>query len=259
MTNQINNPSFEIFSDLNLYIQKTGNLEGADINIIDLEYNETTGIIEALVNKVLTRPIEEYINEISIAIGEIEELENKGISLFNKVSFHSTEKGIEESIPTKDIGKYIEEFYNKSRIEHYILKGNLKTLIYRLEKRLNLKASNKLDEELGNAMISKVTLDRYQIPLLFSYMKETGMILNEHSQIQLSKILQDLTGHSYQNMRAYGFSALEHVKKDIKRNKSIKNIPKNYNLKKVKDALISVITLIDADIKRLNKLNSSKL
>lgn len=35
------------FQDLNLYIQKTGNLEGADINIIDLEYNETTGIIEA--------------------------------------------------------------------------------------------------------------------------------------------------------------------------------------------------------------------
>lgn len=258
MTNELNNPSFEIFSDLNLYIQKTGNLEGADINIIDLEYNETTGIIEALVNKILTRPFVEYIKELNIAISEIEELENKGISLFNKVSFHSTEKGIEETIPSKDKDKYIEEFYNKTRIEHYILKGNLKTLINRLEKRLNLKASNKQDEELENAMNSKVILDRFQIPLLFSYMQEIGMIL-DHSQIQLSKILHNLTGHSPQRMRQYGFSDLDNVKKDIARNKSIKNISKNYNLNKVKDALTTVITLIDADIKSINKLNSSKL
>ena len=258
MTNELNNPSFEIFSDLNLYIQKTGNLEGADINIIDLEYNETTGIIEALVNKILTRPFVEYIKELNIAISEIEELENKGISLFSKVSFHSTEKGIEETIPSEDEERYIKEFYNKTRIEHYILKGNLKTLIIRLEKRLNLKASNKQDEELENAMNSKVILDRFQIPLLFSYMQEIGMIL-DHSQIQLSKILHNLTGHSPQRMRQYGFSDLDNVKKDIARNKSIKNISNNYNLNKVKDALTTVITLIDADIKRINKLNSSKL
>ena len=253
MTNELNNPSFEIFSDLNLYIQKIGNLEGADINIIDLEYNETTGIIEALVNKVLTRPFVEYIKELNIAISEIEELENKGISLFNKVSFHSTEKGIEETIPSKDKDKYIEEFYNKTRIEHYILKGNLKTLINRLEKRLNLKDSNKEDEELENAIISKVILDRYQIPLLFSYMKETGMIL-EHSDIQLSKILHNLTGHSAQRMRQFGFSDLENVKKDIARNKSINSKFKYYNLNKVKDALVLIIKQIENDIDRLNKL-----
>lgn len=253
MTNELNNPSFEIFSDLNLYIQKIGNLEGADINIIDLEYNETTGIIEALVNKVLTRPFVEYIKELNIAISEIEELENKGISLFSKVSFHSTEKGIEETIPSEDEERYIKEFYNKTRIEHYILKGNLKTLIIRLEKRLNLKASNKEDEELENAIISKVILDRYQIPLLFSYMKETGMIL-EHSDIQLSKILHNLTGHSAQRMRQFGFSDLENVKKDIARNKSINSKFKYYNLNKVKDALVLIIKQIENDIDRLNKL-----
>ena len=253
MTNELNNPSFEIFSDLNLYIQKIGNLEGADINIIDLEYNETTGIIEALVNKVLTRPFVEYIKELNIAISEIEELENKGISLFSKVSFHSTEKGIEETIPSEDEERYIKEFYNKTRIEHYILKGNLKTLIIRLEKRLNLKDSNKEDEELENAIISKVILDRYQIPLLFSYMKETGMIL-EHSDIQLSKILHNLTGHSAQRMRQFGFSDLENVKKDIARNKSINSKFKYYNLNKVKDALVLIIKQIENDIDRLNKL-----
>lgn len=107
-------------------------------------------------------------------------------------------------------------------------------------------------------MNSKVILDRFQIPLLFSYMQEIGMIL-DHSQIQLSKILHNLTGHSPQRMRQYGFSDLDNVKKDIARNKSIKNISKNYNLNKVKDALTTVITLIDADIKSINKLNSSKL
>ena len=79
------------------------------------------------------------------------------------------------------------------------------------------------------------------------------MIL-EHSDIQLSKILHNLTGHSAQRMRQFGFSDLENVKKDIARNKSINSKFKYYNLNKVKDALVLIIKQIENDIDRLNKL-----
>lgn len=110
-----------------------------------------------------------------------------------------------------------------------------------------------LVEEKGKATITLLnqkinSLDIRQTALLFHYLKENDLIL-KYDNKNLSRIVQALTGHSGQNLRANeGFGVIVDIKRDKSKPKSIKK--SNYNLSTVRKALSDILKQIDKDIKK---------
>lgn len=96
------------------------------------------------------------------------------------------------------------------------------------------------------------TLDIYQSALFFQYLKETGIIL-PYDPNSLAKFIAHLTGHSEQNVRTCkGFSVIDQIKSDKAGNAvEMKGHP-NYNLTKIKTALLEIIAEVDSEITRQN-------
>jgi hypothetical protein len=264
MANQDNENINEIFTELNLYLQKVGNLYTREIDIEDLEDDDAIHeIIESLTRKVLQRPSAEALNGIEIAINEIEELQNKEGSIMDNTRFMTSENGVQVLIEGKEAVFYQNEFYNKYLIEFYFLKGNLISLKHRIEKRLVLtikrgeEVESTQDDKVDNQVpLPTVILDRYQSALLFHYFTEIKLI-RAHSKIKLGEIISILTGHSPNTTAKKALGPIDNVKKDIAVNRDEKQ-GKHYNLNKVRQALSTVIDLIDKDIKWIDKIRSRK-
>jgi hypothetical protein len=204
----------------------------------------------------------EAIPKIDAEIASLLELQDRGVAIIEKVKVEvgdwiqsdlthtviQTTNGIIYEEISNELQSYIDTFSMlRSKIiqinPHYgkdqVLTGSIPVVI-------NIDGSFKLPEMVKDA--GPVKLDIYQSALLFDYLRESRIIQN-YSNASLAKILSVLTGHSEQNLRTNkGFGAIAYIKSDKEKNKSAAT-GDFYNLTQVKEALLEIISIIDAEIK----------
>jgi hypothetical protein len=205
----------------------------------------------------------EVLDIVEFALKEVEYLLNMGESLVDKISTYST-------INYEEINQMSTPY---PELKDEILKGIILELNYYSyhlgllkDQQIRLISST---SQIGSQVIERrteinidenfrlpelkikaktVVLDRYQSGLLFQYLKEHNVI-QDFSNIALAKIVSLLTGHSDETLRREVFGAIDHVKKDKKKNKILAQGP-NHNLTAVKNILNSIILNIESDMKK---------
>jgi len=93
-------------------------------------------------------------------------------------------------------------------------------------------------------------LDVRQTALLFTYLKDSKVILNYHTN-SLAEIVSALTGHSEQKIRTdEGFGMMQYIKQDNPNTKikKFKSVP-NHNLVVLKSVLTEIIEELDKQMK----------
>ena len=105
-----------------------------------------------------------------------------------------------------------------------------------------------------NSKQKSAILDKYQTALLFDYLAK-AYVIQDLSYNNISKLVSQLTGHSFTNLRNFCFNHIWEVKSGQSGNKI--EIMKNpaYNLEKVKEVHLSILKEINSDIDKNNGQN----
>jgi len=138
--------------------------------------------------------------------------------------------------------------------------------IIRIEKYLESKieflekhkfVSDSIDEKIsGRKLIPIEKLDRYQTALIFSYLRDVGAIKDKSSN-SISPIISRLTGHSENTLRNKGFDKIWQIKAGKEGNKTKLLTEPDYNLKKVKNIILEILSMVNDDLKK-NESNRNK-
>jgi hypothetical protein len=100
-------------------------------------------------------------------------------------------------------------------------------------------------------------LDLHQTALLFSYLNDVGVI-HYTSSNSIAPIVNELTGHSSQNIRTKAFDHIPDVKSGEAGNKIQTLKDPNINLKQVKDVVLKILAKVNEDLDKNEKNKSNK-
>jgi len=219
--------------------------------------------IENIIKRARNCDVTELNRNISSAIEKIEKIKGKGIKILSSVSVEQEYPNIGDYFPADEQEEnYVKaELYNQIQTEINYYGNELSNL------RDSILGRGLKDTEITPKLISKlstktdlpkvpngksVQLDIRQSALLFHYLVEANIFL-PYDASPLAKLAHHCTGHSRENIRRRdGFAVLEDIKKDIVVDKT-RFTGKSFNLRQTKNALLSLIKLIDKDIDNYSK------
>lgn len=236
----------EVFSELDSRIDMLKRSYQA-INTWNLEKRlQSITIIERNIFRFET----DAVQRIDITLGELQDLESRGISIINKESLYDETWDYDHQI-TNEENEIIEE---QRKVAYKRIKEEIDFYISKLTEIRNNKQSTSQNGHTNNksyqitigadfkfpalkVQYPGVTpiLSKDQLALLFYYLKESKIIL-PYEDKSLSKLVMYLTGYSENTLRQDSF-------------RQIHDLKTKSNLEILKDALSTIVKGIDKELK----------